>query len=128
MTADCNGLFQTIINIQDKLKQLELRLSTLPTNTANSSTLQFSVSSTTPLIRNQRQEPFPMPKLPLIKFIGDSKEWPSFWDWFQDAVDAQQRPDWQQLTYLKSCLTGSAHQTISAFAIANKDYKLVVQA
>ena len=29
---------------------------------------------------------------------------------------------------MKSCLTGSAHQIISAFAIANKDYKLVVQA
>ena len=52
LTADFNGLFQTIINIQDKLKQLELRVSTLPTNTANSSILQSSVSSTNPLIRN----------------------------------------------------------------------------
>ena len=80
MTADCNGLFQSIINIQDKLKQLEVRLSTLPINKPNSSVLQSSISSTNPLVRNQRQDPFPMPELPLIKFSGDPKEWPSFWD------------------------------------------------
>ncbi|VDD91862.1 unnamed protein product [Enterobius vermicularis] len=110
------------------MKQLELRLSTLSPTTANSSTSQSFVSSTKPLIRNQRQDPFPMPELPLIKFSGDPKEWPSSWDWFQDAVDAKPKPDWQKLTYLKSCLTGTAHQTISAFALANKDYHLVVQA
>ena len=80
MTSDTNGLFQTVTNIQGKLKQLEFSLSTLQTNTANSSILQSSVSSTTPLNRNQRQDPFPMPELSLVKFGGDPKEWPSFWD------------------------------------------------
>ena len=106
---------------------LELHLFNLPPNVANRSPLLPHVFSVPTPVRNQEHDFFPMPKLSLIKFSGDLKEWPSFWEWFQDATDAQQRPDWQKVTYFKSCLTGTAYQTISAFVLAKNEYQLVVK-
>lgn len=69
----------------------------------------------------------PLPKLPLQQFGGDPKDWPSFWDWFADAVDSQSIPDVQKLTYLRSCLTGSAQNTVAAFSMRNKNYSVVLK-
>ena len=58
-------------------------------------------------------------QLSIPPFDGDEKQWDSFSDLFQAAIENSRLSDAQKLQYLKSVSKGKAAQYIASFSIAN---------
>uniref|UniRef100_A0A1I7VSC0 Retrovirus-related Pol polyprotein from transposon TNT 1-94 n=1 Tax=Loa loa TaxID=7209 RepID=A0A1I7VSC0_LOALO len=66
-----------------------------------------------------------LPQLSLPVFNGDPRQWREFWSSFNAAVHSQTILEIQKLSYLISCLKGSALQAVRGFDIAPENYEVV---
>lgn len=71
---------------------------------------------------------FNMPKLELIKFKGDIKAHSSFWDMFRPMVHNNNKysPS-EKLTYLFSCLEGTALNIVKHLKICDNNYEVAIK-
>ena len=84
---------------------------------SSGSTSGMSTGGTGSLIR--------LPRVDLPSFTGDLKEWMSFKDLFQSAVDKNSSiTDAQKLTYLQSCLSGEGSRLLASIDCTNANYKI----
>ncbi|XP_031355228.1 uncharacterized protein LOC116179570 [Photinus pyralis] len=69
-----------------------------------------------------------LPKLELVKFNGDYKMWPAFWEQFETAVhNNNDLGESSKFTYLKSVLTGNASITVQGLTSSSSSYKDAVE-
>ena len=63
-----------------------------------------------------------LPKLNLPCFGGDVREWTSFWEQFEIAIDDSDLPDVSKFTYLRSLLKSDAKQCIEGLSLSGVHY------
>ena len=69
-----------------------------------------------------------LPKFSLPSFAGDATQWISFWDSFASAIhDNNDLNDIDKFQYLRSCLQGSAAETVAGLQLTSANYKEAVK-
>ena len=63
-----------------------------------------------------------LPKLNLPYFGGDVREWTSFWEQFETAIDNSDLPDVSKFTYVRSLLKSDAKQCIEGLSLSGAHY------
>ncbi|XP_028403430.1 uncharacterized protein LOC114526129 [Dendronephthya gigantea] len=65
-----------------------------------------------------------LPKIGLPQFSGNPLEWQGFWDQFQVSVHENVSiSEIDKFNYLKGCLKGEAHTTVSGLTLSSENYK-----
>lgn len=73
-------------------------------------------------------QPMKLPCLTLVRFSGNSTEWPAFWTSFEKNDDQRtDLNDSNKLPFLRSVLDGPALDLIMGYKTTDENYKLVVQ-
>ena len=94
-------------------------------------TLEKSVRKQQPDVKNTRQKKnvsMRPPKLEILKFCGDAKQWPEFWYSYEAAIDISYLMDVEKFNYLKTLVIGKATNAISGLNLMNGDYGKVERA
>ena len=74
-------------------------------------------------VTHSRVDHAKLPKLTMQRFGGDIKEWASFWEGFESAVDKNSSlSDIDKLNYLRSLLEGQAALCISGLSLSGRNY------
>ncbi|KAI5632974.1 hypothetical protein NE865_14311 [Phthorimaea operculella] len=68
-----------------------------------------------------------LPKLELTKFDGKIEKWPEFWATFENAVHNRRLDNSVKLTYLYSCIQGSALEALRGLNITNENYDIALE-
>ena len=63
-----------------------------------------------------------LPKLDLPRFGGNVAEWTSFWEQFNNAVDATELPEVSKFVYLRTLLHGDAARCIEGLSLTARHY------
>ena len=63
-----------------------------------------------------------LPKLDLPRFGGNVKDWPSFWELFENAVDGTELPEVSKFAYLRTVLDGDAARCIEGLSLTAAHY------
>lgn len=68
-----------------------------------------------------------LPKLDLPRFNGDLLEWPTFWEFYYNAIHTNPKiGNRERFTYLHTCLEGPAKQTIEGLSLTDKNYGIAI--
>uniref|UniRef100_A0AAF5PI96 DUF1758 domain-containing protein n=1 Tax=Wuchereria bancrofti TaxID=6293 RepID=A0AAF5PI96_WUCBA len=73
----------------------------------------------------RRQLIVKLPRLALKNFDGNPKQWREFWSGFEAAVHQQNLADVQKLTYLLSCLRGTALNAVEGYETTPENYETI---
>ena len=64
-----------------------------------------------------------LPKLEIPKFSGNPREYQSFMECFDSAMNLYNMPDVQKFTYLRRYVTGAAEQSIKGLALTDANFR-----
>ncbi|MEE4247170.1 MAG: DUF1759 domain-containing protein [Kangiellaceae bacterium] len=85
------------------------------------------VPGPTPSVASSSMVEAKLPKLDLLKFGGDCKEWCSFWEQFEVAIDSSDLPPITKFAYLRSVLAGEAKAAIQGLSLRAANYASAVE-
>ena len=75
----------------------------------------------------QRKSHLNLPKLDIQTFDGDLLRWKEFWDSYSTCIDDNvDLSNIEKFTYLKSKLSGEAHDSISGLELSNENYPVAL--
>ena len=78
-------------------------------------TLEKLVRTQQPDVKNARRNEnisMRLPKLEILKFCGEAKKWPEFWDLYEAAINKSNLLDADKFNYLKTLVIGEAANAI----------------
>ncbi|VDM22446.1 unnamed protein product [Wuchereria bancrofti] len=105
--------WETLISLKLHIEDIQATMQCLQqsmerTSRNNSETDRISSQQEQGSTEVRRQLTVKLPRLALKNFDGNPKQWREFWSGFEAAVHQQNLADVQKLTYLLSCLRGTA--------------------
>ena len=68
-----------------------------------------------------------IPRIKLLEFDGDIKEWATFKSTFYAAVDSQNLSEIEKFTYLLTVLKGPVKELVRNYAVTPQNYCLVLE-
>ena len=109
-----------VAKVEERLTKLSVKDSAATSSTKSTTS---SPSSTATSADSHR-----LPKFELPKFTGDIKQWQTFWDQFESAVDKKSHlSNVDKFTYLLSSLDSTAKESVAGLALTNDNYTQAVE-